>query len=358
MLSFSLRPSLLAAASAVTLGFALISCGETQGPTDGTQTTAAATPSPASPAASSAGDGAQSIPSNQPVDISVALQVNDIGSDVTAVAALLDRDVPGQSKILAARDGGGVAVIDPIFGEFTVYDTREFSSMAVAPDFSLRTIEAPLIVGIGPGMDAPAAYLFLPEQGGFLPVPTQDIAPAMGAELVCVVSANAAALDVLVVGRYSAEEWRITDLGADLLTAEKRGDRDDARGQTTCGNVSTPGGYRLTAGAQLRPDNRTISEVAALPSGDGLGFENSAFVAFEDGGFAIADVTDGMVTDEVVIGAGVNVAAVTQSTALLLEPGNFGGSFSGGVVVLAHDEMVSVLALDQMLAATRDGGAP
>lgn len=304
-----------------------------------------------------AGEGSNAAPSReaetqQPgVELRAALQIKDLGGDVTALLALPDRAQPRNSLILAARDGGGITAISLVYGETTDYDARAFSSLVAAGEFALRDIEAPLVAGVGPGMTAPEAYLFIPDRGGLVGVPSEPIAPDINAQFLCATGATDGALQFVVIGRDTAEEWRLLDTGSELLTAEKLRDRPDARGAQTCGRLRTPGGVVLAQGVQLDADGPVIGDVAPLPQRNGAGDAMFAFVAWEEQDFALIDAIDGDVITNLTIVEGVNVDPAPTSSAIAVDWANFGGSFSGGVIALAHDDRVSVLALDRALSA-------
>lgn len=275
--------------------------------------------------------------------------------DVTAIA-LLPNAQPPLGRAVAALNAGGFVVIDLAFGEVTPVEGPRVGALAAAPGFQLRGSPAPLLLAAGGELAHPQAWVFLADENALVEIPSDPIAPDATVRGLCVSRETPAYLDVVVLTDASAQTWRVSDRGGETLAAEMTSETPLSRPADRCAVIDGALATVADNGMTRLVDDRAwgfsdgADVVAAPPATDAITPGSWGLVARPDAGRLSAISPSG---DEVEVGleAGLNTPVVREPGVLAASTANFGASFNTGVLMVAYQDRVNVLALDTLVDA-------
>lgn len=255
------------------------------------------------------------------------------GAPIQDVALLANPDAPWLGRGVVLLADGTAALIDLTEGVFVVHAMNEASTVHAAAAFQLRGSPAPLVITAG-GEARLSAYIYDGPGASLLPAPL-DLNALGDAEVLgaCVIQADEARLDLALVSTDTVTPIRIRDAGADALSVEALIDEtamDDTcparlRGEAT---GASDVDFAQTDGVSLRVEAREDASVMRVGSGA-----------------ALPDV-------DVTIDDGINAQAPALQR-VAVHGSNFGGSYNAGVVLVADQETVGVIALDDVVSNAR-----
>lgn len=278
---------------------------------------------------------------------------SELGGGVVDIA-LIPNAQPFLSRGLAVLDTGGYGLIDFAQGETSHIAGPLASSLVAAPDFQLRGSPAPLVIAAGGDLGAPRAYVFLAEDGELVDLPMDPIAASAPVRGVCAERITEALVDLLVITDEAVEHWRVSDRGEEQLSAQLTDTTPTERPIVACATVNGE-----IVGVAENGVTRTLGDST-------WGFQDAADVAGveeSDGWWAIvtrpAEGGASLVSPlaesvDVSFLGGFNTPDTTAPNQVTASTANFGGSFSGGVVVITQDDRVNVLDLAGLVASAKD----
>ncbi len=298
----------------------------------------------------------------------------NLGGDVRALT-FLPNPIPWRGRVLAAlatEGGGALAVANVASGEVGLAPFPRAGAILAAPAFELRGTPAPLLLAAGGALETVTVSLYLEQQPDLAalvdgeaaapdqpsvatvrlaPVPTEPIAPDLDIERICPLRVTNALVEFLVVDPEYAEVWRLRDIGGDALGAEKVRDAPESAGAAACAPRS--GGRAVTLDSEGRlGDSATLRSLAVAPLNDGFGGEAVLGARGSAGAELVAlDPDSADVLALARVEAQLNTVAIAAPDVIAASPGNYGGSYNQGVLVVAEGPALSVIALDTVVDA-------
>jgi len=153
-------------------------------------------------------------------DITVTAAFQDIESTARAVAFIPDEDAPWTGLIITAPRDGGLDLFNADGEIVTRMTGPRLSGLAVSPNFALRGEALPLIIGVDTQDNILRAYVLVRSGPNAIEAPLAPITMEAASNL-CFVREGAGFVEIAVLGRdASAEIWRISDSGGDLIGTE------------------------------------------------------------------------------------------------------------------------------------------
>ncbi|MCG8443715.1 MAG: hypothetical protein MI723_18080, partial [Caulobacterales bacterium] len=188
------------------------------------------------------------------------------------------------------------------------------------------------------------AFVYIAAEDLLTEAPMDPVAPDLDLVGLCPVRATDSRIDLVAVGQQQAQAWRIADRGADALAAEPI---PDAPAAEECVARLRRRAAGLSFAIDAQPDE--VSDAAAASLG-GVGVE---IAAVPDAGVLRVRVDGEGEAVEMTVDAAMNAAAATRPSRVAASGANFGGSYGGGVVLVTQGGVISVLALDDVVAEAR-----
>lgn len=275
----------------------------------------------------------------------------DLGGPVTALAVMPSASSPTVGRGLASVEGVGFVLLDLFEGASEAVEAPHATSLAVAPEFSLRGAAAPLIIAAGGGHETPGVYIYLAADETIIPAPAQPIDSAFDIDRLCVTRATNALIEFIAVGATEARRWRVRDEGEELLVSQDLGAEPDMAGAQACTLGPNDELVALDAAGRLTPEgpSREASDIAVTA----IELDRYALLARPGAGhIAAVNRSDGRLIARFSIEDALNAPGSPTPRDMALSAESFGGSaYRGGVLMVTDGDTVSVVSLEQLLGA-------
>lgn len=267
--------------------------------------------------------------------------------------ALLPNRLPFLGRGIAALDGGGFALMDFAEGLASPLDGPRVGYLAAAPDFQLRGAAAPLLIAAGGELRAPQAWVFLAEEGQLIDMPLSPIATQAPIRAMCAERSTEALIDLIIFTEAGLERWRVSDRGGETLAAEMTSSEPVSQEIVACATVN---GELVGV---------TAAGVTRVLGGNAWGYADGADVTSvetSEGWWTIVARPEqqgasliGPLGEEVDVDfiEGLNTPSTPAPTRILASPENFGGAYSGGVLLLAQEDTVTVVDVTTVIVSAR-----
>ncbi|MEO1038064.1 MAG: hypothetical protein AAFX09_00840 [Pseudomonadota bacterium] len=274
---------------------------------------------------------------------------------------LPNREAPWTGLVAASTRAGGFDIYN-IDGELLIEAPGpRLRALAAAPDFQLRGNAFPLLIGLD-SVDEIRAFLVIRELGQVVEAPMDAIALNTSIEGLCTFEIGIGYVDIAVLGAdQSAEIWRVSDTGEDILTAERQAQIRLPFPARSCAGV---GDDLLVGGptgglARLNPQDGVIADAERISINDFAYTEllGRPVVITPDaasGGLSVFDARDLDRITDLQLTAGLNSPALANPGALAASDGNFGGmAYSSGVLAIydGGDSRVKIVAREVLSRA-------
>jgi len=263
-----------------------------------------------------------------------------------AVVFLPDSNTAWAGLIATAASEGGIDLYN-VDGEsvFRMTGPRLWG-LAGAPGFQLRGESLPLIFGADRDTNLVRAYALLRSGPELIEAPVQPIGPAGDIAAVCGLGEGIGYVDLMVLSRgTSAEIWRISDTGGELIGATRRARFDLPSPVRTC---TSGNGYIYAAGPaggiyRLSDDGAVEGQIDGLAISLAAGeFLGRPVLLLADGTSETVEVRDGRTLEligDVIIRNGFSIPGVDQPGALAASDASFGGAaYQSGLVAVTDLE--------------------
>ncbi len=315
-----------------------------------------------------------------PAQVTVVEGIEDLGAPIIALVGLPNEEEPGDSQIVAALEGGGLAFAnfraDPVFATATELGSGggeplpPLTSLIAAPNFFISRLgQVPLIAAVGPDLDSVALYLVIgvvdaDEPPALEPVPVSQPIGANVANIttLCTVRATQASLDFLVIGETEAELWSVTfQPDPPTMMAELIDEAPEAIGATGCAHggdepllIGPDGKFKeglaavSIASVTHRADTAAPEEYAVIAR---PGVASLSGPRPDWAPLYVADPQTGEALFALEVQAGINTTGVDEVEVIYASDANFGASYGEGLVLLADGATLSVVSTQQLSSA-------
>lgn len=264
---------------------------------------------------------------------------------VSAVAFLPDPSTAWAGLIAVASTEGGIDLYNADGEAVNRMTGPRLWGLASAPGFQLRGESLPLIFGADRNTNLVRAYAVLRTGPEIIEAPIEPIGPAGDIAAVCGLGEGIGYVDLMVLSRSTtAEIWRVSDTGGELIGAERRARFDLPAPARTCsaadGSIyaSGPAGGVFRLGSDGNVLEQIDGFASSLAAGEFLG---RPVLILSDGISQTLEIRDGASLDligNVIIRNGFSIPGVQQPGAIAATDASFGGaSYQSGLVAIADE---------------------
>lgn len=272
--------------------------------------------------------------------------MEDVESDgAAAVAFLPDAEIAWAGLLATATREGGIDLYN-VDGEAVHRMTGpRVWGLATAPGFQLRGESLPLLFGADRDTNLVRAYALLRAGPTLVEAPIQPIGPEGDIASVCGLGEGIGYVDLMVLSRgTTAEIWRVSDNGGDLIGATRRARIELPSPVRTCtsGNghiyASGPAGgiFRLSEDGNI--EQQIDGYAVSLAAGEFLG---RPILILADGNSETMEIRDGRTLEligDVIIRNGFSIPGVDVPGAVAASEASYGGAaYQSGLVAIADE---------------------
>lgn len=217
--------------------------------------------------------------------------------------------------------------------------------LASAPGFQLRGEALPLLFGADRDTNLVRAYALLRNGPELVEAPIQPIGPEGDIAAVCGLGEGIGFVDLMVLSRgTTAEIWRVSDTGGELISATRRARFDLPSPVRAC---TAGNGFIYAAGPaggifQLNTDGAVEQQLDGLAVGLAAGeFFGRPVLILSDGNATTLEIRDGRTLEmigDVIIRDGFSIAGVDQPGAIATTESSYGGAaYQSGLVAVVDE---------------------
>jgi len=262
-----------------------------------------------------------------------------------AVAFLPDTQTAWAGLLATATREGGIDLYNVDGAPVHRMTGSRLWGLAVAPDFQLRGEALPLLFGADRDTNLVRAYALLRTGPQLVEAPIQPIGPEGDIASVCGLNEGIGYFDLMVLSRgTSAEIWRISDDGGDLIGATRRALIEFPSPVRNCasGNgyiyASGPAGgiFRLSEAGDI--EQQVDGYAVSLAAGEFLG---RPILVLSNGNSETLEIRDGRTLEiigDVIIRNGFSIPGVDVPGAIAVTEASFGGTAYQSGLVAVTDE--------------------
>ncbi|WP_421791690.1 hypothetical protein [Hyphobacterium sp.] len=265
---------------------------------------------------------------------------------VEAVAFLPDSSTAWAGLIVSAPREGGLDLYNADGQSVHRMAGPRLWGLASAPGFQLRGEALPLLFAADRDANLVRAFALFRDGPALIEAPLEPISMDSEIASLCALGEGIGYVDLLVLSRSTtAEIWRISDTGGELIGAERIRSFDLPFPARSCaaGNgflyASGPAGGIIRFDESGAVDREIEGFATSLTAGPFLG---RPVLLATDGTATTIEALDGMTLErigDVVVRAGFSIPGISQPGAISSSEASFGGAaYQSGLVAIADEE--------------------